>query len=110
MMHKIFATCVLALSAIAAHGQGAVVLYEGARLIPGDGSLTINDAAILVDGGVITRVGRSGALTVAGGVRRVDLTGMTLMPAIINTHVHPGFQNGLSYSRENYRRETIVAD
>ena len=100
----------MAFSAIAAHGQGAVVLYEGARLIPGDGGPAINDAAILVDGGVIKRVGRSGALTVAGGVRRVDLTGLTLMPAIINTHGHPGFQNGLSYSRENYRRETIVAD
>ena len=68
MIHKIFAICVLALSAIAAHGQGAVVLYEGARLIPGDGSPAINDAAILVDGGVIARIGRSGALTVAGGV------------------------------------------
>ena len=52
----------MAFSAIAAHGQGAVVLYEGARLIPGDGGPAINDAAILVDGGVIKRVGRSGAL------------------------------------------------
>ena len=40
-MHKIFAICVLALSAIAAHGQGTVVLYEGARLIPGDGGPAI---------------------------------------------------------------------
>jgi imidazolonepropionase-like amidohydrolase len=32
------------------------------------------------------------------------------MPALINAHGHPGFQRGLSYSRANYKRETIVDD
>jgi hypothetical protein len=32
------------------------------------------------------------------------------MPAIISTHVHPGFQKGLSYSADNFSRETVIDD
>ena len=32
------------------------------------------------------------------------------MPAIISTHVHPGFQKGLTYSAENFTRENILDD
>ena len=32
------------------------------------------------------------------------------MPAIIGPHVHPGFQSGLTYLAENFKRETILED
>ena len=32
------------------------------------------------------------------------------MPAIISTHVHPGFQKGLTYLADNFTRSTIMAD
>jgi len=32
------------------------------------------------------------------------------MPALINTHGHPGFQRGLTYSADNFTRETIMDD
>ena len=98
------------LACAAGAASSSAVLYEGARLIPGDGSAAINDAAFLVLDGVITRVGIKGGLAAAGGVKRVDLGGKTVMPALINTHGHPGFQRGLTYSRENYTRDTIVDD
>ena len=41
---------------------------------------------------------------------RVDLTGKTIMPALINAHGHPGFQRGLTYSAANFTRETIMDD
>jgi imidazolonepropionase-like amidohydrolase len=95
-----------------AHSQPAadVVLYEGARLIPGDGRAAIDESAFLVDRGVITRVGRKGELGAAAGVKRVDLSGKTVMPALINAHGHPGFQKGLTYAAANYTRENIVDD
>jgi imidazolonepropionase-like amidohydrolase len=95
-----------------AHSQPAadVVLYEGARLIPGDGRAAIDESAFLVDRGVITRVGRKGELGAAAGVKRVDLAGKTVMPALINAHGHPGFQKGLTYAAANYTRENIVDD
>ena len=95
-----------------AHSQPAadVVLYEGARLIPGDGRAAIDESAFMVDRGVITRVGRKGELGAAAGVKRVDLSGKTVMPALINAHGHPGFQKGLTYAAANYTRENIVDD
>ncbi len=33
-----------------------------------------------------------------------------MMPALIATHVHPGFQRGTTYVRENYTADTIIND
>ena len=86
------------------------VLLEGARVIAGDGSPAIDNAAVLVERGTITRIGRRGDIALPAGGTRVNLDGKTVMPAIISTHVHPGFQRGLSYVAENFRRETIMDD
>ncbi len=85
-------------------------LYEGARLIAGDGAPAIESSVFLVEGGMVTRVGKKGEVTAPAGVARVDLTGKTVMPTLISTHVHPGFQKGLSYSAANYTREIILND
>ena len=63
-------------------------VFEGARLIVGDGSEPIEDAAFIVENDRFTAVGRRGQLDVPAGATRVDLTGKTVMPAIIDTHKH----------------------
>lgn len=88
----------------------AQTLYEGARLIPGDNSPVIERSALLVEDGRITQVGQQGQVKAPASVRRVDLSGKTVMPALIATHVHPGFQRGTTYVRENYTADTIVND
>ena len=85
-------------------------LYEGARLITGDTSPIIERSAILVESGRIVQVGLQGQVTAAATVPRVDLSGRTVMPTLIATHVHPGFQRGTAYVRENYTADTIVND
>ena len=111
--------CALTLHALAslagtAAQQPAAVsgaaLYEGALLIPGDGSAPITNAAFLVQDGAIARVGRRADVTAPAGATRIDLSGRTVMPALINTHGHPGFQRGLTYGRENYTRDTYLDD
>jgi imidazolonepropionase-like amidohydrolase len=85
-------------------------LYENARLIPGDGGPAIERSAFLVEKGRISRIARAGEIRPPQSVRRVDLTGKTVMPALIATHVHPAFQQGLTYSAANYTRETVASD
>jgi imidazolonepropionase-like amidohydrolase len=101
-----------ALSVQSVNSQSAapVVLYEGARLISGTGSVPIEQSAFLVERGTITKVGTKGTIAVPAGAGRVDLTGKTVMPALINAHGHPGFQKGLSYVQENFTGETIIDD
>jgi imidazolonepropionase-like amidohydrolase len=71
-----------------AQQPAAATVYEGARLITGDGSAPIADSAFLVENGRFTAVGRKGQLKVPAGAARVDLTGKTVMPAIIDAHKH----------------------
>jgi len=66
-------------------------VFEGARLIAGDGSAPSEDAAFLVENGRVTQVGRRGQITIPAGAVRVDLTGKTVMPGIVDAHRHPGF-------------------
>src|SRR5262245_29222972 len=88
----------------------SVVLFEGARIIPGDGSAPITGGAMLVENGIITRIGNKDAVNVPAEAKRVDLSGKTIMPTLIDTHGHPGFQRGLTYSADNFTRETIMDD
>jgi imidazolonepropionase-like amidohydrolase len=98
------AVCALTSASLAAQ------LYEGARLIPGDGGPAMESAAFLVEGGKITQIGKRGEVKAPASVARVDLTGKTVMPTLISTHVHPGFQKGLTYGAGNYTREVILND
>lgn len=87
---------------------GVVVAYEGARLVTGLPAAPIEDAVLLVADGVVTAVGARGELTPPAAARRVDLSGRTVMPALVSLHGHVGFQDGLSYAAGNYTRANII--
>jgi imidazolonepropionase-like amidohydrolase len=65
----------------------SVTAYERARLIAGDGRV-IENATLLVDGTKIAQAGAAADVRVPAGAKRVDLAGKTVMPMIIDTHVH----------------------
>jgi len=70
---------------------GPVTAYEGAHVIVGDGTEPIQDAVLLVQDGSLLAVGPRAEIEVPGGAARVDLTGRTVMPALVNAHIHaPG--------------------
>ena len=68
----------------------SVTVFEGVRVIVGDGSDPIEDGALVVQDDRVTQVGGRGEIQVPDGAVRVDLTGKTVMPAIINSHMHLG--------------------
>jgi len=82
------ATGCLAPVVIQAQQPAAVTVFEGARLITGDGSAPVLDAAFIVENGRFTEVGRKGQLKVPAGAAHVNLTGKTVMPAIVDMHKH----------------------
>ena len=90
-----------------ARGPAAAVLYEGARLIIGDGA-SIENGAFVVRGGRITALGRTGEVSASGPMTRVDLTGKTVMPAMINAHVHIGYDGYTSWGAENYTPQNVL--
>jgi imidazolonepropionase-like amidohydrolase len=78
----------LAGSAPPAGAQSGVTAFEGARLIVGDGGAPIENAVLVVDGARIVAAGRAADVSVPAGAARVSLSGKTVMPMLIDTHVH----------------------
>ena len=87
---------------------GSAIVYDGARLIDGTGMPAIESARLVVDEGVVTEVGTRDAVESPPGATVVDLSGKTMMPALVNLHGHVGFQRGLTYDAANYTRENVV--
>jgi imidazolonepropionase-like amidohydrolase len=111
MLQRVLLRLAVLLAALAVLPACAqTLLFEGARVIPGDGGPAIDNAALLVERGTITRIARRGEIALPPGGVRLDLTGKTIMPALISAHVHPGFQKGLTYLAENFTRATILDD
>jgi len=82
-----------------ARAQTGVTAFEGARLIVGDGGAPIDNATVVVEGAKIIQAGRVADVQVPAGAARVSLAGKTVMPMLVDTHVH------LSPSREALTRD-----
>ena len=67
---------------------GAAAVFEGARIIVGDGRPAIENGSLLVQGGRVVQAGRAADVRVPAGATRVSLAGKTVMPTIIDAHVH----------------------
>ncbi|MCH7605750.1 MAG: amidohydrolase family protein, partial [Chloroflexi bacterium] len=60
----------------------------GGNLIDGTGGPVVNDTAVLINGERIESVGPRAAVTWPAGTEVVDISGMTLMPGLIDCHDH----------------------
>jgi imidazolonepropionase-like amidohydrolase len=87
-----------------------VTIFEGARLITGDGSAPIESSAFIIENTKFSGVGKKGGLHVPAGATHVDLTGKTVMPAMVDIHSHLGFlkQSDGSMSKANFNRENVL--
>jgi len=90
-------------------GQGAgagSVLLDNVRVIVGDGSVH-ESVAMLIEGGSISAVGARSDLD-NPDVEVIDLSGKTLMPALIDGHGHLGYEGHRSWGSDNYNRENLI--
>ena len=74
---------ILILCPLLAAAQPAI-LVEGARLITGDGDAPVENSAFLIENNKFSRVGKKGQITAPAGAMRVDLTGKTVMPSLVD--------------------------
>jgi imidazolonepropionase-like amidohydrolase len=79
------AALVLLTGPVVPAGAQGVTAFEHARLIVGDGRV-IENATLVMDGSKIVQAGPG--ISAPAGAARVDLTGKTVMPMLIDTHTH----------------------
>lgn len=84
-----------------------MLVLKGKRLIDGNGGSALEDTAVLVDGKRITRVGPAAEIEAKAppGAEVVDMGSCTLMPGLIDCHMHIEAFNILT--TENYRVATF---
>ena len=68
----------------------AATALVGGRVIDGTGRDPIEDAVVLIDGERIDAVFRRGDMDLPSGAEVVDISGSTVIPGLIDCHVHVG--------------------
>jgi imidazolonepropionase-like amidohydrolase len=89
----VFSLCALGPASAVASTPPVQVVVKAARLIDVKGNRVLSPAVVLIEDGRIVQVGT--ALAVPAGARLLDLGAMTLLPGLIDAHVH------LTYVPEN---------
>jgi len=84
------------------------VAFEGARVLVGDGRV-IDRATILVENERLLSIGPATQVREPANVTRIDLSGKTVMPSLIDAHIHIGYENLSSWKAENYTRENVIS-
>jgi imidazolonepropionase-like amidohydrolase len=108
MTQRALAACALTVLAVTAVDAQTTTVFRGARLIVGDGSPSIEDAALVVQGDRIVAVGATADIDAPAGAVVIDVTGETIMPAIVDAHSHIGYMKDLTTGPENYSRKNIL--
>lgn len=70
-----------------AHGPVTLAIVGG-QVVDGTGAAPIAQGVVLVAGSRIAAVGAAGTITVPKGAKVIDAGGMTVMPGLIDMHVH----------------------
>jgi imidazolonepropionase-like amidohydrolase len=108
LVSLLFVAGLLLAAGAASPVKSETAVFEGARLITGDGGAPSENSAFIVEGDRFIAVGRRGELAIPAGATRIDLSGKTVIPALVDAHVHMGYRKGLSFGPDNYTRENLL--
>lgn len=87
---------------------GAAVVFDGARILDGNGGAPIENGRLVIQNGRVAAVGAPTAIAMPAGATRVDVTGKTIMPAMINVHAHVGFEGYTTWGARNQTAANIL--
>ena len=87
--------------------------FVGARIVDGTGRPAALSATLLVSDGRVVAVGPAATVTLPPGTERIDVSGRTIIPGLVNAHGHVGETKGLRsgpelYDEDNVRRQLAL--
>ncbi|MFC1484160.1 amidohydrolase family protein [Candidatus Neomarinimicrobiota bacterium] len=72
------------------NADGIIAIIDGV-LIDGTGAAPIPDAVIVIEDNIISKVGTGSGVEIPAGAEVIDLQGAYIIPGMMNTHVHNGY-------------------
>ena len=108
MKRTLLALTLIASVHIVTPAQTRVTVFDGARLIDGNGGAPIENARLVVQDGRVTAVGAQSTVALPAGATRVDVSGKTIMPAMINVHAHMGYEAYSTWGARNHTAANLL--
>ena len=96
------------LCAVPGASQPRVTAFTGATLIDGAIGAPVPNAVLIVRDGKVVAAGRAATTLVPDAAERIDLSGRTIVPGMINAHGHVGSVVGLEDRAEFYTEENLL--
>src|SRR5207244_1212881 len=84
--------------------------FFNGKVIPGDGSPVMEDVAFVVENGKIKAFGKKGEVIPPKGAGRTALSGMVVMPVLVNLHARPGLANGSDFGPQVFNHDSVNND
>jgi imidazolonepropionase-like amidohydrolase len=105
----IFLSVILSCPGAGAQANKRPIALKGARLIDGTGRPAIENSVLVIEGDHVVAAGAVGKVAVPKDADVQDVSGKTIMPALINLHGHLGLStNGADSVAGHYTQENVV--
>jgi len=85
-----------------------VKAFLGARIVDGTGATPISSGVLVIEDGRVKSVGPSSRVQIPAEAQRIDVSGKTIVPGLINSHGHVGETQGLRSGSEFYTQENLL--
>ena len=83
---------------------GVVTAITSGRVIDGAGNAAIANGLVIVEGERIAHVGPAGSAPIPAGASTIDAGGCTVLPGLIDVHVHISMSSPSDWRLDHYRR------
>src|SRR6202790_624640 len=105
----IFLSILVACPRASAQAKAQQIVLKGARLIDGTGRPAIENSVLVIEGDHVVAAGKAGTVSIPKDADVRDVSGKTIMPALINLHGHLGLSsNGADSIPGHYTQENVV--
>src|SRR6267154_6444550 len=92
-----------------AQAKAQQIVLKGARLIDGTGRPATENSVLVIEGDHVVAAGKAGTVSIPKDAAVQDVSGKTIIPALINLHGHLGLSvNGADSAAGHYTQENVV--
>jgi imidazolonepropionase-like amidohydrolase len=94
---------------VGAQAKPQQIVLKGGLLIDGTGRPAIENSVLVIEGDHVVAAGKAGSVSIPKDATVQDVSGKTIIPALINLHGHLGLSsNGADSAAGHYTQENVV--